>query len=357
MKYILGIDTTFHSCGVGLIDEKGSVLLNEKIDIDFGDQYAKRFFNFHNRNVLSLVKPIFDKYEKDIFLVSASCEDGPFHAMPVGAIVANSMSYLFDKNIVGVNHEIAHMHANWLDRNEKDFSFPIISLNISGAHSNIYLIKDSAEPEKISEIIWREDPERFGGLGALFEDICASLDIKIKKGGGGICFEKLASLGEPKFKKEFEDFSIRKKNGEFCLVGTESGLFDALKSLEGRYSKENGLEKFQRDVCASLSEILFNSLVDAVAQVVKESGAQEIHLAGGVALDKALNSKMATFCEDNNFNFKFPLKPEYCRDNAAMVAISGYFKWKYPGYDGDKEFLTIEPAEWYYKYYTKRYCK
>ncbi len=357
MKYILGVDTTFHSSGVGLIDEKGNVLLNKKIDLDFDDQKDKKFFNFHNRNILSLAKPILDKYGKDIFLISASCEDGPFHSMPVGAIVANSISYLLNKNIVGVNHEIAHMHANWLDRDEKDFSFPSISLNISGAHSNIYLIKNLTEAEKISEIIWRDDPEKFGGLGALFDEICESLNIKIKKGGGGLCFEKLASLGKPKYKNKLEDFAIREKNGNFFLGSMKSSILSALKSLGYFHLKGDVLEKFRKDFAASLSEILFDSLIDAVAQAAKETGAREIHLVGGVALDKALNSKMAFFCEENNFKYKFPLKPEYCRDNAAMTAISGYFRWKYSNYDRDKKFLTIEPAKWYHKYYAKLYGK
>lgn len=357
MRYILGIDTTFHSCGVGLVDEKGNVILDEINNIDFGDQNAKKFINFHNRNALSLIKPILDRYGEDIFLISASCEDGPFHSMPVGAIIANSISCLLNKRAVGVNHEIAHLHANWLERDQKDFSFPIISLNLSGAHSNIYLIKNLAGAEKISEIFWREDPERFGGLGALFEDICYSLKMNIKKGEGGMCFEKMASLGEPRYRKNLKDFAVREKDGDFYLGSMEFSFFRELKNLQNCYSKKSEPKKFQKDICASISEILFDSVVNAVAQVARKTGAREVHLVGGVALDRALSSKMSFFCEKNNLNFKLPLKPEYCRDNAAMVAISGYFKWKYQDYDRDKEFLTIEPAEWYTKYYVKRHSK
>lgn len=357
MKYILGIDTTFHSSCVGLINEKGNVLENKKIDIDFDDQNAKKFFNFHNQSVLSLVKPILDKYGKDIFLISASCKDGPFHSMPVGAIVANSIGFFLDKNVVRANHDMAHVHANWLDRNEKDFLFPIVSLNVSGAHSNIYLIKNLGEVKKISEIIWRDDPERFGGLGALFDVICYSLNIRIKKGEGGLRFEKLANLGEPKFKEFLRDITIRKKKENFHFSNMELGISEALKGLGYYYLKGDILEKIQRDFSASLSEIIFDSLTGVLARVAKETGAQEIHLSGGVALDKTLNSKLATYCRNNNISYKFPLRPEYCRDNAAMTAISGYFNWKYSNYDRDNKFLAIEPLEWYYKYYAKHFSR
>jgi N6-L-threonylcarbamoyladenine synthase len=357
MKYILGIDTTFHSCCVGIVNDKGKVLLNEKVDIDFSDQNAKKFFNFHNRNILSLVRPILREHKDKISLISASCEDGPFHAMPVGAIVANTASYLFEKNVVGVSHEIAHMHANWLDRDEKDFSFPVISLNVSGAHSNVFLISSLFEIKKVSEFFWRDDPDRFSGLGALFEDICDLLSIKTEKGKGGIYFEKLANSGIPKYKKELEKFSFQRINAGYRLGDTELNLLRTLKNLKSRCLEEDGLENFQKNVCASLSEILYDSLVNAVGKIAEEVGAKEIHLAGGVALDKALNSRLAVYCKKTGLKFKFPLKPEYCRDNAAMIAISGYFKWKYSNRERDVDFLTIEPAEWYIKYYVKRISK
>lgn len=357
MKYILGIDTTFHSSCVSLVDETGKVLANHKNDIDFDNQDAKKFLNFHNRNVLSLAKPILDKYGKDIFLVSASCQDGPFHSMPVGVIAANSIGHFLNKSVVGVNHDMAHIHANWLDRDEKDFSFPIVSLNVSGAHSNIYLVENPGKARKISEIIWRNNPKKFGGLGALFDVVCYYLNIKVKKGGGGLYFERLASSGESKLKKSLKDIMIRKKDGNFHIDNVESGIVRALESYWYSCLEGDALKEFQRNFAASLSEIIFNFLVKIMAQTAKETNAREIHLAGGVALDKSLNSKLATYCKDSNFNFKFPLKPDYCRDNAAMTAISGYFKWRYSDQKKDNKFLTIEPLEWYYKYYAEHFSK
>lgn len=353
MKYVLGIDTTFHSSGVALIDEEGQVLSNTKIDIDFDNENARKFFNFHNQNVLSLTKPLLDKYGNDIFLISASSEDGPFHSMPVGAIVANSLSYFLHKKIVGVDHHIAHIHASWLDRKEGDFSFPIVCLSISGANSSVYLVKNILEVEKISDIIWRDDSHEFRGLGVLFAVICHNIDNKVKKGKGGLRFENLASMGDPIFKEELQNFVFIKKGKNILINNVVPNLTDALRKLGYHSLSGEALEKFRKNFAASLSEILFDSLVGAVIQIAKEVGAREIHLTGGVALDKNLSSKLFTRCEKSNFNFKTPIKPEYCRDNAAMTAISGYFKWKYSDFNLDKKFLTIKPSEWYFRYYAK----
>jgi N6-L-threonylcarbamoyladenine synthase len=353
MRYILGIDTTFHTSGVGLVDENGKVLVNQKVDLDFTNENAEKFFNFHNKNTLSLIKPLLDEYLKDIFLISAVSQEGTFHAMPVGAIIANTLSYFLDKKIIGVNHEIAHLYSNWLERDKKDFLFPIVSLNISGAHSNIYLIRSHQEIEKVSEIIWRDEQEKFGGLGALFDRICVLLNIKISTGEGGLYLEKLARLGKPKYYNDFKSLRIEKNNKDFKFENIIGYISEKIKTL-GYYSfKEGWRERFQRDVATSILNVLFDSLVIMLREVAKEFRAKEIHLAGGVAANVMLNHKVMDFCKSSGLNFKAPLKPEFCGDNGAMTAIAGYYQWQSAGSSGDKEFLTIEPSNWYYKYYAK----
>ncbi len=357
MKYILGIDTTFHTCGVALVEEDGRVLINEKSEIDFTDESAKKFFTFHNKNVLSLVKPILSKYADDIFLVSASCKEGTFHALPVGAVVANAVSHFFNKKIVGVSHEIAHLYSNWLDRESGSFLFPIVSLSISGGHSNIYLMKNIYETEKVKKIVWREDSNQFGGLGVLFGRLCYFLNIEVKRGEGGAFFEKMSEKGKPEYKNYFNDIAVKRGKNEIRLENIEQCVLKKLKEL-GYYSfRGEKKEKFQNDFAASITEILFDLLASFLKEIAEESGAKELHLVGGIATNKLLKIRLENLCRSSGLNFKAPLRPEFCGDNGAMAAIAGYYKWKGGSTGYDEEFLTIETSDWYYEYYAKHFGK
>ncbi|HPN96399.1 MAG TPA: hypothetical protein PLK35_01395 [Candidatus Moranbacteria bacterium] len=355
MKYILGIDTTFHSSAVGLIDEEGKVIINEKVDLDFTSQEAKKFYNFHNRNLLLLLKPILEKYEKDIFLICASSLEGPFHAMPVGAVVANTISHIFEKKIMGVKHEMAHIHANWLDRSIEDFSFPIIGLNASGAHSSIYAMKSQLDITKIYELKWRDDAEKPTGLGALFDIICSSMGINLKRGDGGAHLEILALAGKSRYKEKLLDWPLKRENKFLNLENTELYISEKLKSLNYYSLTDEEKKIFQKDFSSSVLDALFDLLISELFRLAKETGAKEIHSVGGITLNKIFCQKLASFCKINNLNFKIPAKLDYCLDNGAMVAISGYMKWKNEEFSQSEKsgFLTIEPSDSYYKYYVK----
>ena len=353
-KFILGIDTTFHTSALSLVDKNGKVKLNKKIITDFETEDAKKFFNFHTKNILSLVRPVIKKYGQNIFLVSASSQEGAFHSLPVGAIVANTIGYLQDKKIVGVNHEIAHLYGNWLDRDQKKFSYPVLSLNISGAHSNLFLIDKNHKIKKVKEIVWSEDKTSFNGLGALFDVICQWLSIKIKKGDGGLVLEKLARFGQNKYSQTLNDFTMKTISN--CLVfNNTTGIRRKIEEYKKNFRDKSVFTEFQKDFSAAVLARIFDLLVSAIAQIAKKAGAKEIHAAGGAAMNKLLQTKLENFCQTGNYVFKSPLKSEYCGDNAAMTAMAGYYKYRYSG--GDKKFLTIEPSAWYYGYYLKNFIK
>ena len=359
MRYILGIDTTFHTCGVGLVDEGGKVFANEKISIDLTDENAERFFGRHLKDTLSLVKPIMNKYSKDIFLISVVNQKGPFHSMPVGAIVANTLSYFLDKGIVGVDHEVGHLYSNWLDRNQIDFKFPIVSLSISGAHTNIWLLKGHDDIVLARRIFFQEDEAGFSGLGALFDWLCYyGLGIGIKKGEGGAYLERLAHDGEPKYYHHF-DFDIKSENGNFKFTNVRNYLLGKIKEL-GYYSlnsREYG--QFQKDFARSLLEALFDLLIKMIKEAISNFWPKEIHLAGGAGINKILADKLNKFCQSENLIFRAPLKADFCGDNGAMTAIAGYYQWKSlsPKEREEKKFLPIKPSNWYYKYYADKFLK
>ena len=359
MKYILGIDTTFHTSAVGLVAADGRVLSNEKIDINFNNENAEKFFNFHTENIISLLKPILEKYLNDIFLIGATNKEGAFHSMPVGVIIASVLSHFWNKPLVGVDHEISHIYANWLERDSSDFVFPIVVLNISGAHSDIRLMKNHHDIVKISDIFWHDSEVKFGGLGVLFGSACYYLlNIKVNRGEGAAYLEKLAQGGQPKYYKNL-NLEVQKENGNYKFKNSFPYLKKQIKEL-GYFAL--GLEErlqFQKDFACSLYEAVFDSLVKILSDAITGFGFAEIHLSGGVAANRMLNGKLDDFCKKNRFIFKSPARLDFCGDNAAAVAIAGYYKWDLLTI-AEKEknrFIKIEPSQWYYKYYFNQFFK
>lgn len=358
MKYILGIDTTFHASGIGLIGEDGKVLINEKIDINFNNENAEKFFHLHTKNILSLIKPVIEKYSKDIFLISVVNQKGPFHSMPVGVVIANTLSYFFGKEIVGVDHEISHLYSNWLDRNQSSFNFPIITLSISGAHTNIWLMKSHGDISVIRKIFFQEDVEKFSGLGAFFSWMCADgFGIKINKGDGGALLEKLALNGEPKYCEQLK-FQIKNENEGFRFFNIRDYLTEKIKELGYHSLVGKECEQFQKDFTRSLLEVIFDMLVKMIGETAADFDAKEIHLAGGAAVNTFLIDKLKKFCEDKNLIFRKPATPNYCGDNGVMTAMAGYYQWELLTPEEKKnKFLHIKPSSWYYKYYVNNFLK
>jgi len=359
MKHILGIDTTFHTSGVGLVDECGKVLTNEKINIDFTDENAERFFTLHTQNTLSLVKPLLNRYSKDIFLISVANQKGPFHSTPVGAIIGNTLSQFFDKEIIGVDHEVSHIYSNWLERNRTDFRFPIISLSVSGAHTNIWLLKNHRDIRLARKILFSENEADFGGLGALLGWVCYfGLRIGIKKGEGGAHIEQLAHDGEPKYYR-YLNFDIKKEGEEYKFLNVRDYLSNKIKEFGYFRFSDKERERFQKDFACSLLQVLFDSLSEIIKELAMNFQPKEIHLTGGAAVNKIMINKLKRFCENENLDFKTPLNREFCGDNGAMTAMAGYYKWKFLTAEDKKknEFLPIKPSIWYYKYYVDKFLK
>jgi len=359
MKYILGIETTFRTSGIGLVDKSGKVIFNEKINIDFADEKAEKFFQLHMKDTLSLVKPVMEKYGNDIFLISVANQQGPFHSMPVGVIIANTLSYFFNKEIIGIDHEISHLYSNWLDRDQSIFNFPIISLSISGAHTNIWLIKEHGKVHLLKKLIFNENKEQFSGLGALFYFICFNgFGLKINKGEGGPLLEKLALNGKPKYSKQLK-FDVKKENESFKFFDIRNYLTQKIKEL-GYYSlRYKEREQFQKDFACSFLEAIFDELATMIGKAAADFDAKEVHLAGGAAVNTFLISSLKKFCEDKSLILRQPVKSNYCGDNGAMNAIFGYYQWSALTSEEkkDNKFISIKPFEWYYKYYVNYFLK
>jgi len=344
MAYILGIDTTFHDTAIALIDDKANIILDKRIYIDYGDENADEFFSLHSKNLHHLLGPIIKKFIDEISLIAVSNRGGTFHSLPMGVNAANILSAIYKKKLLGISHEAAHLYSNWIGRKKNEFQFPIISLNISGAHGNIWLIGDSGHVQKIKDIVWHEYPDKFPGLGTFFSYFLVHVGLPPeKRNEAGAIFSDLALKGKIKEIEEFRNIGLEDFPDKIFIKN--------LNPIENIIDlRKRGYEEIC-DLAASLSDRLFTLLVEKTIDIAVSCGAKEAHLVGGVGHDPILQEKMKTNASHCGLDFKIPLKPEYFFDNAVMVALAGHYQRKFCKL---QNVLDVQTDKWHHRNYSIR---
>lgn len=345
--YTLGIDTTFHTSGLALVDKDNKVKFNKSIEIDFSDQEANKFFNSHIKNLMTLFLMLNDKLWDKIDLISVINEEGAFHSIPVGVAMACVLSQVRNKNIVGVNHEIAHLYSSWLERSQEGFKFPIVTLSISGAHSAIYYQKSHKQIEKLTSVLWNVQEDSFQGIAALFDEFCRKLGFKIQTiGNGGIVLFNLAQKG-----KELDFPELNKIKAKYKKkIMTIFAVKEAIEEICLNYQKMLSEKEFQQNLSLNFLNHIFKILGQGILKFAKSYKAKEMHLVGGVSANSIFRKIVKDIAFRNGFDFKAPLKNEFCGDNAAMVAVRGKYKSVFLK---KQNFISVQPSQWYYKYYCK----
>ncbi|MFH1551568.1 MAG: hypothetical protein ABIC36_01655 [bacterium] len=348
---ILGIDTTFHTTGLALVDSSNRVIFDRSIAINFSNQDADKFFSAHIKNLTKFISLISEKEWQKINLISVVNKEGAFHSLPMGVMAAYIIGTLKNKKVIGVDHEIAHLYSNWLEREEEDFNFPIVSLSVSGAHTVVYFQKDHQKINKLASVFWNDKLNSFGGIAALFDDFCHKVRIKIKKTGqGGVVLSNLAQKGE---RMVFNELSVIKSKHDKGVI-IISGINRAIKDILLNYRKDLANKKFQQNLSLNFLDHIFRILACELIKLAKFSKVKEIHLVGGVSANSIFKEILKNISIENKFVFKSPLRKKFCGDNAAMVAVRG----KYKNLSTQKqESISVFPSRWYYNYYFKNYLK
>jgi len=347
MNYVLGIDTTFHTTAVALVDDSGEVVLDERRCLDIEDEKADEFFNLHSENLHYLLGPVAKNFMDRISFIAVSNNGGAFHSLPVGVNAANVLAAIYGKKLVGISHEVAHLYSNWIGRRENEFRFPIVSLNISAAHSNIWFIGNQADVQKLKNLTWHNFQNKFSGLGAFFGYFCHHLGVETGRKEGGAVFSELASRGKIRTFQAFQKIKIRDNASSLFITNLDpiGNIIDTSR----KYTYEEIC-----DLAASLSDRLFTLLSEKIIDIAGSCSAREVHLAGGVAASPILREKMKIAADQKNFNFKAPEKIDYCFDNAVMVALAGYYQKKVLE---SQTVLEAHPDQGHYQYYFNKYFR
>jgi N6-L-threonylcarbamoyladenine synthase len=317
---ILGIESSCDETAAAVCRD-GNILSNIIASQDIHSRYGGVVPELASRAHLQNIFPVVDQALlgadtalSEINAVAFTQAPGLIGSLLVGAQFAKSLAFSLNIPLIAVHHMQSHVLANLIggkDNPETVPSFPFLCLTVSGGHTQIVVC---------------ESPERMEVIGETMDDAAGeAFDKSAKLMGlpypGGPLIDHYAAEGNAaRFK--FPEPQIPGLNFSFSGLKTAILYFIQNEKAKDPDFVSNNLA----DICASIQERIVSILLNKLKKASAQTGIKNVCLAGGVAANKGLRKK---FTETGwNLGWKtFIPKMEYCTDNAAMIALTGYYKY------------------------------
>ncbi|MCD6019857.1 MAG: tsaD [Bacteroidetes bacterium] len=321
--FILSIESSCDdtSCAV----TKNNILLsnvtaNQKIHEQYGGVIPELASRDHQKNIVPVVDAALKKANIQLSQLNAiAVTRGPglSGSLLVGLSFAKSLSLALNIPLIEVNHMQGHILAHFIQEQDnlnlenKTPSFPFLCLTVSGGHTQIVKITDYLNFELLAET---EDD----AVGEAFDKAAKILGLPYP---GGPLIDKYAQSGDStKYKFPMPHL----KNHNYSFSGVKTAFLYFIQ--EQTKKNANFIEEHLNDICASYQAHLINYLLKNLLGVSKETGIKQIAIAGGVSANSGLRKEIDLLGQKQNWQTYIP-KFEYCTDNAAMIAITGYYKF------------------------------
>jgi len=252
---------------------------------------------------------------------------GLIGSLLVGAEFAKSLSLALNKPLIAVHHMQAHVLANLIE--EPRPSFPFLCLTVSGGHTQIVLCESPSSMKILGETL--DD-----AAGEAFDKSAKLIGLPYP---GGPLIDKFAQQGNPK-RFSFPEPQIPGLN--FSFSGLKTAILYFLRDEKAK--DPDFIEKNKADICASVQQRIVTILLNKLKKAAEQTGIKDICIAGGVSANSGLRDGLQELCKRKGWNSFIP-PFQYCTDNAAMIAITAYYKYL----SGDFTDLSVTPtarAEW-----------
>ena len=255
-----------------------------------------------NNKIVNLKSTILNRIDAIAFTNAP----GLIGSLLVGAQFAKSIALALNKPLIAVHHMQAHVLANLIA--EEKPTFPFLCLTVSGGHTQIVLAHTALNLEILGETI--DD-----AAGEAFDKTAKLLGLPYP---GGPLIDEYAKMGNPNAFK-FAEPQIPELN--FSFSGLKTSVLYFLQKQSTEFIVEN-----LNDLCASIQQTICNILINKMKKAIQQTDITNICLAGGVSANTGLRKAFELLGEEKKCNVFIP-KFEYCTDNAAMIAITGYYKY------------------------------
>ena len=268
----------------------------------------------------------------DIDGIAFTQAPGLIGALLVGGQFAKSLALALNKPLIAVHHMQAHVLANLLQ--DPAPAFPFLCLTVSGGHTQIVLCTSATSMKVIGETI--DD-----AAGEAFDKTAKLLGLPYP---GGPLIDKYAQLGEaiykfPEPKIEGLNFSFSGLKTSILYFLNNAGTANVYKTALTVSAEETKkfIDENLNNICASVQDRIISILINKLKKAVVQTGITNVCIAGGVSANSALRKKLTETGTVLGWETFIPAF-EYCTDNAAMIAVTGYHKYL------AKEFAAIDIA-------------
>lgn len=320
--YILGIESSCDDTSAAVIYNNvilSNIVANQEVHRLYGGVVPELASRSHLEKIVPVVEFALSQanIRKDqLAAIAFTRGPGLLGSLMVGTSFAKGLSMSLGIPLIDVHHMQAHIMAHWIEGSNSlshynPPTFPFLCLTVSGGHTQIVLVKEALSFEILGETI--DD-----AAGEAFDKLAKMLGLSYP---GGPIIDQLAKKGNV---HAFEFPKPHLPNYQFSFSGLKTSVLYFLqkKLKEDRDFIKNNLN----DICASFQYTVVNILVENLYKAAKEKNIKCIGVAGGVSANSYLRKRLEELAVENNYQLHIP-KFEYCTDNAAMIAITGYYKF------------------------------
>ena len=305
---ILGLESSCDETACAIVQDGRKVLSNVvssqiKIHEKFGGVVPEVAAREHLNSVNSVIKEAYNQAgiePQDIDIITSTVGPGLTGCLLVGLNAAKTLSLVYNKPYVGVNHLQAHVCANFIN---SDLKPPFVCLLVSGGHTQIIYVEDYSKQTILAQTI--DD-----AVGEVYDKVARLCQIPYP---GGILLDKKAQIGN---EKAFNFPEAKVGEDEFSFSGLKTAALREIKKFKDEELPTN-------DLAASFQYRICDTLIKKTKHFAKKMNCNTIALAGGVAANSQLRKRLKEL-EQEGFKTQAP-ELKYCTDNAAMVASCAYF--------------------------------
>lgn len=327
---ILGIESSCDDTSAAVIRDgilASNIIASQKVHEEYGGVVPELASRAHQQNIVPVVDAALrhagiDKH--DLSAIAFTRGPGLLGSLLVGTSFAKGLSLGLDIPIVDVNHLHGHVLSHFIRKKEDDTvpEFPYLCLLISGGNSQIILVKSPSDMEVLGQTIDDAAGEAF--------DKCAKVMGLPYPGGPHI--DRLAAEGNP---ARFKFSKPRIPGLDYSFSGLKTSFLYTLR--DNIKVDPDFIEKNKADLAASLQATIIDILLSKLKKAVEMTGVHTVAIGGGVSANSGVRNAVAEYCNKNGLTAFIPERA-FTTDNAAMVAIAGYFKFL------DKQFCEYDAA-------------
>ena len=332
-EIILGIESSCDDTSAAIISDGfllSNVLASQDVHKAYGGVIPELASRAHQLNIVPVVSEAITRAgikPEDITAIAFTRGPGLLGSLLVGTSFAKGLSIALGKPLVEVNHLQGHILANFIKQpgvENRHPEFPYLCLLVSGGNSQIVRVDSPLEYEILGQTI--DD-----AVGEAFDKCSKMMGLGYP---GGPIVDRLAKEGDSlKFK-----FSKPHIPGlDYSFSGIKTSLLYFVRdqmALDPMFMENN-----KADICASFQKALIDILLDKLIKAAKQTGIRQIAIGGGVSANSGLRSRMLEEGRKRGWTVFLP-EFKFTTDNAAMIAVAGWFHYK----NGERTGLDVAPV-------------